>query len=88
MQRIYHRVASRFRLRIAGRQEDNDIAVNGIAFQIAFERGAVHFNVFNGDRLGARHDVRHFSTYLCSKPGIGSEREPQYHCVEPFCLLS
>ena len=47
-------------LRIARRQEDEHVAIDGVAFEIAFERGAVDLDALDGRRLGAGHRGRHF----------------------------
>ena len=49
VQRVDHGVAAVLAGGVAGRQEDDDIAIDGVAFQIAFERGAVNLDVLGGD---------------------------------------
>ncbi len=50
VQRVDDGIAARFFLRIAGRQKDKDVAINCVAFQIAFQCRAVNFDVL--DRYG------------------------------------
>ncbi|HEY7191400.1 MAG TPA: hypothetical protein VH436_32840 [Vicinamibacterales bacterium] len=59
MQRVDDRVTARAALLIARRQEDNGVAVDGIAFQIAFERSAVNDDVLDSRRPGPDDDIGH-----------------------------
>ena len=53
---------------VAGRQEDDDVAVDGVAFQIAFERRAVNLDVLHGDGLGAGNCCGNVRLHLGRKP--------------------
>ena len=55
MQRVDDRIAAVLLWRVARRQEDDDVAVDGVTLEIAFERGAVNLDALDGRRAGARH---------------------------------
>ena len=79
VQRVDDGIAAVLVLRVARRQEDEDVAVDGVAFEIAFERSAVDLDVLDGDRLCAGDDCRDFgfdlSGKLCGENGAESNRE-------------
>ena len=53
MQQIDHRIAAGLIAGIARRQIDGDLAIGGVALEIALERLAVHDDVFDGPGAGA-----------------------------------
>lgn len=57
---------------IAGRQEDDDFAIDLVAFQIAFQSLFLNLNVLHGYGLGARHQWRHVT---CAEASIASPSE-------------
>ncbi len=70
MQGVDHGIAAAFVAGIARRQKDQHLAVDGVAFQVALQCGAVNLDVLHRYRLGAGHYRRHFSLSLCqSRPG-------------------
>ncbi len=64
VQSIDDRVAAVLLLLIAGRQKHERVAIDGVPFQIAFERRAVNLDVLNHGRLRARHNGRNFPCVL------------------------
>jgi hypothetical protein len=56
-------------LRVAGREEDEDVAVNGVAFEIAFDGSGVDFDVLEGDGFGVGDDGRDVGLDLGSETG-------------------
>ena len=54
MQRIDHRITALLILLIARRKEDDCVAIDSIAFEIAFKSRAVNLDVLYRDRLRAR----------------------------------
>ncbi len=64
MQGIDNRITAAFLRGVTRRQEDNDIAVDGIAFQIAFQCRAVNLDVLHCHGFGAGHDGRHIGLNL------------------------
>ena len=59
MQRVDHRIASRLLFGITGRQKDDRVAVNDVAFEIALQRLTVNLDVFHRHRLRTRNHRRH-----------------------------
>ena len=53
VQRVDDRVAARRVRRIARRQKDDDVAIDGVTLQVAFERDAVDLDVLHRDRPGS-----------------------------------
>ena len=47
VQRVDHGIATLLVFLVAGRQKDDDIAIDGVAFKIAFERRAVDLDVLH-----------------------------------------
>jgi hypothetical protein len=77
VQGIHHGIAARLVGGVAGRQEDEDVAIDGVAFEISFECGAMNFDVLDGDRLRAGYGRRHLSLDLgesCCSTGEGQGR--------------
>ena len=68
VQRVDDGIAALLIFLVAGRQEDNDIAVDGVAFEIAFQGCAVDLDVLNRVGLCARDDVGNVRLHLGSDP--------------------
>ena len=68
MQRVDDGIAALLIFLVAGRQEDDDVAIDGIAFEIAFERRAVDLDVLHRDRLCAGDDVGNDGLHLGREP--------------------
>ena len=64
VQRVDDGIAALLVLLVAGRQEDNHIAIDGVAFQIAFQSCAVNLDVLHRDGLCARHDGGNVGLHL------------------------
>ena len=67
VQRINHRIAALLVLLVAGRQEDNDVAVHSVSLQIAFQSLSVNLDVFDRYRLCARNRRRNDRLHLRHK---------------------
>jgi hypothetical protein len=64
---------------IARRKKDDYIAINSIAFEIAFKRCAMDFDSLSGDGLCVRNHLRNDSLNLSqSRP---SQRENHCYCA-------
>src|SRR6478672_5344560 len=59
MQRIDHWIPAIFVLGVAWRKKDDSVAIDGVAFKIAFECGAVNLDMLNRHWLGAGNNIRH-----------------------------
>ena len=57
MQRVDHGIAVLLVFLVAGRQKDDDIAIDSIPFKIAFERCAVDLDVLDRYRFCSGDDV-------------------------------
>ena len=68
MQRVDHGIAALLVFLVAGRQKDDDIAIDGIAFEIAFEGCAVDLDVLDRDRLCSGDDVGNIGLHLSDEP--------------------
>ena len=68
VQRVDDGIAALLVFLVAGRQKDDDIAIDGIAFEIAFERRPVDLDVLDRDGLCAGDDFGHVG----SAPGPGA----------------
>ena len=80
VQCIDHRIAAALATGIAGRQEDNDVAVDGIAFQIAFQCGAVNLDVLHRHGLGAGHWQRYLCLDLPHNRAAAKQSKCQRYC--------
>ena len=67
VQRVDHGITALLLFLIAGRQKDDYVAIDGIAFEIALKRRAVNLDVLYRDRLCARDNLRDVRFHL----GIG-----------------
>ena len=67
MQRVDDRIAAVFLFLIAGRQEDEYVAVDRIPLQVAFQSRAVNLDVVNRNRLCSRNYLRNIGCYLSRK---------------------
>ncbi len=65
MQRVYDGIASLLLRPIAGREEDEDVAVRGGAFEVPLQSGAVDLDMLHGDGPGAGDRRRHVRLDLC-----------------------
>ena len=69
MKGIHDRVATGPLACIARREEDEHIAIGGVALQVALERLPVNRDPLDGRRAGAGHDVRHGGLDLADGDG-------------------
>src|SRR5437016_4411074 len=67
VQSIDDRIATGLRSGVAGRQEDNDLTVDAISFEIAFQGSAVNLDVLHRYGLGARQGRRDVGLHLCRR---------------------
>src|SRR3954463_12725732 len=69
---------------IAWWKEYDDLAIHIVVFEVAFEGGAVHFDVLNGYGFGARDRLRYFGLDLCQylwqQPGSNDPERGQNTC--------
>src|SRR5579863_991818 len=77
MQCVHHRIPPFRLLRITRRQEDNHIAIHGVAFQVPLERSSMHLDMFNGHRLRALHHRRN------NRLNLRFKSRPQSHSHKP-----
>src|SRR5215472_5646985 len=82
VQGIYDRVALRFLLGITRWQKDDDVAINGISLQIAFESPPTDLDMLHGDRLRAGNHGRNFGLDLSRKPRTRSESHHERHSTK------
>ena len=87
VQGINHRIAPRLRLGVAGRQEDDNVAVDRVPFQVALQGSPVNLNVLHGNRLRVGLYRGHLSAYLCSECKTGSEGDSQGQRPQPCCCF-
>ncbi len=64
VQRIDNWIAPALVRGVAGWQDDNDVAIDGIAFQIALQRGAVNFDALHRYGFRSLHYGRHVGLNL------------------------
>ena len=65
VQRVDHRIAALRVFLIAGRKEDDHVAIDGLAFKIALKRSAVDLDVLHRDGLCTWHRRGNVGLYLC-----------------------
>ena len=73
MQRIHDGIAAALFLAVARGQEDEHVAIHGIAFEVSLERGAMDLDAFHGHGFGAGDHGRHFGCNL------GGEWRAEHH---------
>ena len=64
VQGIHHGIAARLVGGVAGRQEDEDVAIDGVAFEISFQCCAVNLDVLDAYGLRSGDDGRDFGLNL------------------------
>ena len=96
VQGVDDRIAPGLLLRVARGQEDDRIAIDGVALQVAFQGLPVDLDPLHGGGLGARDDRRHFGLHLRGeRRGERDPRDerderhsmprPRSHVADPFC---
>jgi hypothetical protein len=92
VQRVEHRVAPRLLPRVARGQEHQDVAIDGIALQIAFQRGSEDLDAFDGNGFGARDRRRHLRLRLRSEAepqaNDHGQRDPRHQVLRRHLALS
>ena len=68
VQRVDHGIAALLVFLVAGRQEDDDVTIDSVAFEIAFKRRAVDLDVLHRHRLCAGDDVGNVCLHLRREP--------------------
>ena len=68
MQRVDHGIAALLVFLVAGRQKDDDVTIDGVAFKIAFKCRAVDLDVLDCYRLCAGDDVGNVCLHLGREP--------------------
>ena len=84
VQGVHDRVAARLVMRVARRQEHEDVAIDRVAFQIAFQRCSVDFYVLHGHGLCTRDWRRHVSLHLGSEPRQRSKNHRKRYDTTQF----
>jgi hypothetical protein len=84
VQRVYDGIASGFLPGVGRREEDEDVPIDRVAFQVTFQRGAVDLYPLHGDRLGTGHDGGHLGLDLRGK--LGGCQQSRKECPYSFTI--
>ena len=86
VQRVDDRIASRAILVVARREKDDNVPVDGIAFEIAVERLPVNLDALDDRRSRPGHDVRHIRLDLTKsgKRAAGGRQAQRQNSGAPF----